>query len=553
MVTTPLWQFGPFCLDPASGCLWRDETLVPLRPKPCALLAYLVAHAGQVVTKARLFEAVWPEAVVSEGVLKDYIKQIRKTLGDTPHQPQYIATVHRRGYRFVAPVTIFECTPAEAAPQTTPVAAAGAPGALPPPYRAPGLVVAREVELAQLQQWWVLAQQGRRQLGFISGETGIGKTTLVDAFVAQVTAEQTVGVGYGQCIEQYGAGEAYLPLLDAFGRLGRGPDAARLVDVLQRYAPNWLVHLPALSSASAAQGLQRRSSGTRERMLRELAEAVEVLTAAYPLLLVLDDMHWSDTATLDWLSYMARRWEPARLLILGTYRPLDTLARGHPLRSLVVELRLHRQCQELPLDVWSPAGVGAYLHQRFAGPACPPELAPLLHQRTQGHPLFLVTVVDDAVRRGVLREGTTGVECEDRGEAVAAGVPDSLRQLIAQQLERLDPVDQALLETASVAGIVFSAATVAAGMETTVLEAEQRCAALARQHQLVQSCGTAAWPDGTLAAQYSFRHAFYHEVCSERVLGARRVQLHGQIGLRLEAGYGPHARDIAAALARHFV
>jgi predicted ATPase len=102
---------------------------------------------------------------------------------------------------------------------------------------------------------------------------------------------------------------------------------------------------------------------------------------------------------------------------------------------------------------------------------------------------------------------------------VAAGVPDSLRQLIVQQLERLEPVDQALLETASVAGMVFSAATVAAGMETTVLEAEQRCGALAGQHQFVQACGTATWPDGTLAAQYGFRHAFYHEVCYERELG----------------------------------
>jgi predicted ATPase len=114
-------------------------------------------------------------------------------------------------------------------------------------------------------------------------------------------------------------------------------------------------------------------------------------------------------------------------------------------------------------------------------------------------------------------------------------------------------VDQALLETASVAGMVFSAATVAAGMEADVLEVEQRCGALARQHQFVQACGTAAWPDGTLAAQYSFRHAFYHEVCYEQVLGARRVQRHRQIGVRLEAGYGPHARDIAAELAMHFV
>jgi predicted ATPase len=114
-------------------------------------------------------------------------------------------------------------------------------------------------------------------------------------------------------IEQYGTGEAYLPLLEAFGRLGRGPDATRFVGVLRQYAPSWLAHLPALISASELEGLQRRSgSRTRERMLRELAEAVDILTAAWPLILVLEDVHWSDTATLDWLSYVARRWEPAR-------------------------------------------------------------------------------------------------------------------------------------------------------------------------------------------------------------------------------------------------
>jgi len=112
-----------------------------------------VAHAGRVVTKERLFEAVWPEAVVSEGVLKDYLNQIRKTLSDTPHRPQYIATVHRRGYRFVAPVTTIERSWTEAAAQTPPVAlATEAPGALLSAHRSPGLVVAREVELAQLQQ-----------------------------------------------------------------------------------------------------------------------------------------------------------------------------------------------------------------------------------------------------------------------------------------------------------------------------------------------------------------------------------------------------------------
>jgi predicted ATPase len=147
----------------------------------------------------------------------------------------------------------------------------------------------------------------------------------------------------------------------------------------------------------------------------------------------------------------------------------------------------------------------------------------------------------------------TGLDFEGGVAAVASGVPESLHHFIEQQLERLDPVDQALLETASVAGIVFSAATVAAAMEFAVPEVEHRCEALARQHRFVQACGTAVWPDGTLAAQYGFRHAFYHEVFYERVPVARRAQRHRQIGLQLEAGYGPQAQEIAAELAMHFV
>jgi predicted ATPase len=160
-------------------------------------------------------------------------------------------------------------------------------------------VVGREAELAQLQQWWTHAQQGTRQVVFVTGEAGIGKTTLVDAFVAQVAATAAVWLGRGQCIEHYGAGEAYLPLLEALGQLGRGPEGARLVELLRQQAPSWLLQMPALVPEAVYDTLHRRAGGvTRPRMLRELAEAVEVLTAEWPLVLVLEDLHWSDSATL---------------------------------------------------------------------------------------------------------------------------------------------------------------------------------------------------------------------------------------------------------------
>src|SRR5262245_17941931 len=128
------WHFGPFRLDRANARLWRAEQPVTLRPKTFEVLVYLVTHAGQLVTKEALLDAIWPETAVGEGVLKTSMTELRKALGETAKAPQWIATVHRRGYRFVAPVTVVESAPAPAVP-LVPVADLPAPVpalALPP-------------------------------------------------------------------------------------------------------------------------------------------------------------------------------------------------------------------------------------------------------------------------------------------------------------------------------------------------------------------------------------------------------------------------------------
>src|SRR5499426_1888507 len=123
------WHFGPFRLDQANATLWRAEQPVTLRPKTFEVLVYLVMHAGQLVTKEALLDAIWPETAVGEGVLKTSMNELRKTLGETAKTPQWIATVHRRGYRFLAPVTLMESasspavTPTPVTPLSAPVAA----------------------------------------------------------------------------------------------------------------------------------------------------------------------------------------------------------------------------------------------------------------------------------------------------------------------------------------------------------------------------------------------------------------------------------------------
>jgi DNA-binding winged helix-turn-helix (wHTH) protein len=220
------WYFGPFRLDADSGCLWRDDDLIPLSPKPVALLACLVARAGEVVTKETLLATVWPETAVTEGVLKTYIGQIRQVLGETARAPRYIETISRRGYRFISSITV---TVHGEVPMVQAQMVPGEQVATMAPDRVASLpLVGRAVELAQLRTYWDRACGGERQVVAITGEAGIGKTSLVDTFIAQLALPTDVQVGRGQCIEQYGAGEPYLPLLEAVGRLGRGIQGAAL-------------------------------------------------------------------------------------------------------------------------------------------------------------------------------------------------------------------------------------------------------------------------------------------------------------------------------------
>jgi hypothetical protein len=232
------------------------------------VLCCLVTQADQLVTKDALLEAVWPKTAVSESVLTGAIRHLRRVLGDRAHNPQFIQTVHGRGYRFIAPVAMVE--PSPVGHQTASTRRLPQPVALIPAE----LFVGREGELAQLHQWFTTALQGRRQVGIIAGEPGIGKTALVDTFVAQVAAVEALMLGHGQCVESYGAGEPYLPVLEALGRLCRGPEGTQLVSVLRQYAPSWLVQMPALLPPAEWEVLQRMMGRTAQtRMLREWKRA----------------------------------------------------------------------------------------------------------------------------------------------------------------------------------------------------------------------------------------------------------------------------------------
>ncbi len=557
-----------FRLDSANQTLWRGSQAIPLTPKAFTVLRYLMAHPGQLVTKEELLNAAWPGIYVSDAALKVCIRRIRQALGDFSHPPQYVETMHWRGYRFIGKIALSNpVLPADR--EQKPEARSPESGVRSPESEILGPqlttdyrqltthLVGREAELAQLHEGLEKALRGERQLVFVTGEPGIGKTTVVEYFLARAATQTNLWTARGQCVAHYGTGEAYLPVLEALERLCRTPGYERFASLLSRHAPTWLAQMPALLSPADRKRLRRELQGaTRERMLREMAEAVEALTAETPLILVLEDLYWSDHATLDLLAFLARRREPGRLLLIGTYRPREMIAGGHPLKVIKHELQVHGYCTELPLGLLTAGDVAAYLTARFTVGMAEQlplrELARVIHQRTDGNPLFMVNVVDYLVTQGLLVQRDERWGLEGDLEEIQIGVPANIQQMIETQIDRLSPEEQRALEVASVAGVEFSAATVAAGLEAEVMEVEELCEGLARRAQFLRSRGVSEWPDGTVAARYEFIHSLYQQAWYERVTAGRRLRLHRRIGERGEVAYGSRPSEIAAELAVHF-
>lgn len=546
-------EFGTFRFDEANECVWEEGKLIQLRPKAYAILKYLIERPNVLVTKQQLLDDVWADTFVTDAVLKDCIRQLREALRDDAKSPTYIETAHRRGYRFIAAVAELAEQPVPAQMRAVAAVSSFTPYHPPTPVTTAEVnVLDREQALAQLHGWLGAALSAKSQIVFVTGEAGIGKTTVVDSFLAQANLATDVLIARGHCLEQYGAGEAYLPVFDSLRRLARqqGP---RVIEILRRHAPSWLVQMPGLTTTSEREALQEEISGvTRERMLREIADAVEVLTDEIPLILVLEDLHWCDYSTLDLISYIARGNYSSRLLLIGTFRPIEVIVTDHPLSDVKQELQLHKLCHELPLEYLSLGAVGEFLALKFPGHQFSPRLAAMIHRRTEGNPLFIVNVVDYLEDAQIIVQVDGRWKLRVNLDEVELGVPENIRNMIEKHIDRLTPEEQRILEGASVAGMECSAVAISAGLAEDIVRIEEVCDGLARRHHFLFPAYLAELPDGTITPRYRFIHALYLNVLYNRIGLTRRSQIHGRIGERGEAAYGESVAEIAAELAVHF-
>ena len=523
-------RFGDFELDEANASLLRGGQAVALAPTPFNLLCALARQPGALLTKDVLLDTVWGHRFVSESVLKTAVSDLRTALGDQPREPRFIQTVPRRGYRFLA-LPASEVAPVQS--RATPIAAAA-------PSESPSFI-GRIDAVARLRQAWSRTCSGRRAVVWVVGEPGIGKTTLIEHFVAGLG---DVAVGRGQCVEHYGSGEPYLPVLEALADLCRKD--ADLHAQLRSVAPTWMLQLPWLGTVEERDALRRELAGVGpDRMLREMGELLERYTEQRPLLLVTEDLQWSDRATIQLIDHVARRRGRSALMWLATFRVAEVVATDHPLNPLRRELRLHRLCEEIVLDPFPETEVADYLAQ------CAPSLARdeafvrALHRRTDGVPLFVASIA-----REVIERTDDGADAQLRLAAVA--VPDNLGAIIDHYIDGLGSEQRALLAAAAVCGVEFRVDTLALALGREIAPIALACDELTREHVWLAPPKTGEDSAGLDLLPYSFRHALFRQVLYDRTPPSARLQLHRDVGAALERERAAGVAVPASELALHF-
>ena len=535
-------------LDRTNQCLWKGVGNAPaqrlsLAPKTLAVLQHLIDRAGRLVKLEEFLEVVWPGVCVQPEVLKNQILSLRTLLKDSARKPRFIETLPRRGYRFIARLS------------TDREAARGSAHDASTSIRLVGRDEPMSDLHASLQR---TLHQRQREMVFVTGECGIGKTSLVEEFLQQVRRQMPdARVALGQCVEGYGGKEAYYPMLEALREMCTSRGGEQLVRELTLYAPGWLGQIPGLSPP-----IQRLSpqpeplGGTRGRMPRELMGLLERLSHDAPVVLVLEDLQWADPSTVSLIEVLARARTPMQVLLIGTYRPADLSSGGHPLRALRQELQLHGLCRELPLQPLSQTEIEAYLTAQAPGANSPPAtLADLIHRRTEGNPLFLITLLEHLRQRGRLANIEGSWQLHAPIDAIEFEVPETLREMIDARLARLSADEQHLLDVASVMGLEFSPRWCAEAAGLDAERAEELCHTLAERHCVLlrSQPGAASLPRGE-ESRYEFVHAMYREVLYQRQPPARRAGLRVKLARWLEpelpAGHPPLSSRLAHLLGR---
>jgi predicted ATPase len=416
-------------------------------------------------------------------------------------------------------------------------------------------VVGRDLEMDALLHQFEHAQRGTGRLVVLSAEAGVGKTTLLDAFVRLLEDRgEPVRIGRGRCSERLAGSEAYLPVLEVLDSLQHHEQLGSLSRLIRALAPSWYVQImpPSANDSSAARLAADTAGGSQERLKREISALLEEIARMQPVVLCFDDVHWADPSTTDLLGYLARRMEHTRLLLIVTCRPSELAQARHSFLALKLDLIARGVGREIIPGHLDETAIDRYLSLQFTDHQLPRSFAAVIQQRTEGHPLFVVDLLRDLRRRQILRQQDgVWVLTEDLASLERA-MPESMRSLVQRKIDALDDDDRRLLGAASVQGIDFDTAILAAVLERSEEAIEDRLERLEREHALVRFVNEWEAPDHQLTLRYRFAHHIYHNAFDESLRATRRAALSRAVAERLIARIGEQPCDCAGDIALLF-
>jgi predicted ATPase/DNA-binding winged helix-turn-helix (wHTH) protein len=505
-VDAELRIFAPFRLDPGNEQLWRGSQEVRLRRKTFAVLRHLVERPGQLVTKAALLDAVWPDVSVSDSMPAISVRELRKALGDAAEKPRFIETVQGRGYRFIADVKI-QSSHASAPP------AARQSSFATPALRT--LFVGREEERSEVRDALADATSGRGRICLISGEAGIGKSRLC-AEIALEAEKNGVAVLVGHCSEQEAV--PYLPFVEILENwvdrrespddlrraMGEdGPELARLLPKLRRSIPD------------LAAPLELTGEQARRQLFNSFSNFIARRSRERPTLMVLEDLHWADDSSLALITHLSQRHSDLPLLIIGTYRESEIDLSPSLSRTLEGLIR-GRLATQSRLEGLPSRGVAQML-QGLSGQAPPAGVVSEILGETGGNPFFVEELFQHLTEENRLYDDAGLFHPELKiGELE---VPSNVRLVVGRRLGRLGEATRKILAVAAVIGRSFTFELLEAA---TGEKADELLDRLDEAHKIGLVRSTTQYPE----ARFEFSHELIRQTILTHLSVARLRRLH---------------------------